>query len=112
MGTPGLMRHALLVVVWLSACQREEPIVRALPPDASAVSVTRADVEGSLEGDATVTVTARFPDPARCVAFIDTYAPTEQLSRDGAGWGWESPGRESRSLRCDGATMVYVRALL
>ena len=107
---PGL--GFLLGACWLSGCQQEEPIARALPPSASNISVQRQDVEGSLEGDATVTVTARFPDAAACAAFIASYRPREQLVQVGAAWSHENPGRESRSLRCDGETMVYTRMLL
>ena len=102
-------------LLWLCmacACKQEEAILQALPPGVSEVSVVRDPAEGSPEGDVTVTVKARFPDIAACVAFIDAYAPTEKLARAGAAWSSETPGRESRSLHCDGANMLYVRILL
>jgi hypothetical protein len=106
----GRLIFALLCVAF--ACRGELPIERSLPPDVRDVTVSRDDVEGSPEGDATVTVTARFKDAAGCAAFIKAYAPREGLSPQGDGWAKDNPGRESWSLRCDSATMTYVHSLL
>jgi len=75
------------------------------------VTVSRKDVAGSPEGDATLTVTAKFPNAGACRAFIDFYAPRERLTRVGDEWSRDVPGRELRSLSCNGARMTYEAVL-
>jgi hypothetical protein len=88
-------------------CDRKSEIEKALPPSVTDVVVSRKDAPGSPEGDATLVVTARFPDAPSCRAFIAGYAPREKLAPTADGWSRDVRGRESRSLRCDDAQMTY-----
>jgi hypothetical protein len=103
----GVAGAALGCVAAFGGCDRKPEIVKALPPSVTDAVVSRKDAPGSPEGDATLVVTARFPDAPSCRAFISGYAPREKLAPAAGGWSRDDPGRESRSLRCDDAQMRY-----
>ena len=103
----GVAGAALGCVAAFGGCDRKPEIVKALPPSVTDVVVSRKDAPGSPEGDATLVVTARFPDAPSCRAFIAGYAPREKLAPTADGWSRDVRGRESRSLRCDDAQMTY-----